>query len=386
MGRRLVGGALVAVGLIAASLAWAAFSLTRTVLDPDRSERIADAVYDDPAVRSYLGDAMVAAASPFIDAGASRGDVDAAARRALDNPTVEEAMIGGLVRAHQRFLGEDPRPDEPIVVDASALAAATRRELVNTDPELLGGLPEVPSFAVILPTESMPSVGGARTTVVGAVAFLALVAVGLVVAAFVVTDNRARVLRRVGFWAIGAAAFWVVVGVVIPSLAHLLLPDEATVVASLWGVGAAGMVQPSLVAAGAGVAALVLSLIWMLGSAVVARGDRRRARNRSEPAGRSRRAVAGSGPRRTSVASAAAGQHSGPRVPRGARPVDPVDAYTARGHARPAGGAAASAAPIRTPGPATPPRGVPVVPADPPRSQPAPRWVEGVGYVDDPET
>src|SRR5690606_8319395 len=148
---------------------------------------------------SHLGDALAAAAAPFVEAGVPRSDVEAAARRALDDPAVEEAMVGGLVRAHQRFLGDDPRPDEPIVVDASALAAATRVELVNDDPTLLGSLPEVPSLAVTLPTESMPSVGGARTAIVGAVAFLALVAVGLVVAAFVVTDDRARVLRRVGF-------------------------------------------------------------------------------------------------------------------------------------------------------------------------------------------
>ena len=361
MGRRLVGGVLVALGLVAASLAWAGFSLTRTALDPDASQRIAEAVYDDPEVQSYLKDAMAAAAEPFIEAGVPRAELDAAADRALDDPAVEEAMVGGLVRAHQRFLGGDPRPDEPIVVDATALASATRTELVNSDPELLGSLPEVPSFAVTLPTESIPDVGDLRAVVLGAVAMLSAAAVALVAAAFVVTDDRARVLRRVGLWAIGAAVFWVVFGLVVPSLAQLLLPTEATVAGSIWGVAAEGMIDPSVIAACAGVVALVLSIVWMVGSAVMRSNRRRAARRRGEPE-----------PRRGAPARAA----------------DAAAADEARGRAAPTRAAptraAPTTAPVRTPGPATPPRGTPVVPSSPSRPS-GPQWVEGVGYVDDPD-
>lgn len=359
MGRRLAGGALVAIGLIAASLAWAGFSLTRTILDPDASERIAEAVYDDPEVQGFLKDSMVAAAAPFLEAGVQRSDVDSAADRALDDPQVEEAMVGGLVRAHQRLLGDDPRPDEPIVVDATALAAATRTELVNSDPDLLGGLPEVPSFAVELPIADIPDLGGARATLLGAVTLLATAALAFVAAAFVITDNRARVLRRVGFWAIGAAAFWVIFGLVVPWLAHLLMPDEAIVMASIWGVAAEGMIDPSIVAACAGVVALVLSVIWMLGSAALRSSRRRSARRHEAPAGTSGRDV------RTAA--------------------DPAAAYEARGRGRRTY-AVDRPVPV-APGPPTPARGTPVVPSPteaPPRRS-GPQWVEGVGYVDDPD-
>jgi hypothetical protein len=364
MGRRLVGGVLVALGLVAASLAWAGFSLTRTILDPDASQRIADAVYDDPEVQAYLKDSMVAAAGPFLDAGVARSDVHDAADRALDDPQVEEAMVGGLVRAHQRLLGEDPRPEEPITIDATVLAAATRTELVNSDPALLGGLPEVPTMSVTLPTESIPDLGNLRATVVGAVALLATATVALVVAAFVVTDNRARVLRRVGLWAIGAAVFWVVFGLVVPWLAHLLMPDEAIVMASIWGVAAEGMIDPSIVAACAGVVALVLSIIWMIGSAAVRRSRRRSARRRGDP---DLHAVAGPAQQPLRQSS---------------RPVDPAVAYEQRGRARQSAPPIPRAGPTRSPGPATPPHGVPAMPSEP-SSSPGPRWVEGVGYVDD---
>jgi hypothetical protein len=359
MGRRLVGGVLVALGLVAASLAWAGFSLTRTILDPDASQRIAAAVYDDPEVQEFLKDSMVAGAAPFLDAGVPRADVHEAAARALDDPQVEAAMVGGLVRAHQRLLGEDPRPDEPITIDATALAAATRTQLVNSDPDLLGGLPEVPQLSVALPSESIPDLGNLRATVVGAVALLATATVAFVAAAFIVTDNRARVLRRVGLWAIGAAAFWVVFALAVPWLAHLLMPDEAIVMASIWGVAAEGMIDPSVVAACAGVVALVLSIIWMLGSATVRSSRRRAARRRGD----------------------AEPQRGRETSPHRSATVDPATAYEERGRAR-RPTPVARAEPVRSPGPATPPQGVPVVRSEPPASS-GPRWVEGVGYVDD---
>lgn len=364
MGRRLVGGVLVALGLVAASLAWAGFSLTRTVLDPDASQRIAETVYDDPEVQEYLKDSMGAAAAPFLDAGVTRADVEDAADRALADPQVEEAMIGGLVRAHQRFLGDDPRPDEPITVDATALADATRTELINSDPELLNGLPEVPDFTVSLPVESIPSLGDVRATLVGAVVLLATATVAFVVAAFVITNDRARVLRRVGLWAIGAAAFWVVFGLVVPWLAHLLMPDEAIVMASIWGVAAEGMIEPSVIAACVGVVALVLSIIWMIGSALAASSRRRSARRRGEPVEERRGPAPEAGP----PAMARSDRRRTVAVDR-PQPVQPPSS------------------PVRAPGPPTPAHGTPVVPstAEPRRQSGGPRWVEGVGYVDDPD-
>lgn len=349
----------MALGLVAASLAWAAFSLTRTVLDPESSERIAEAMYDDPEVQAFIVDATASAVVPVVEGVVTAPEVESAVRRALDDPQVEELMVGGLVRAHQRFLGEDPRPDEPIVVDGTALVSATRRELVNSDPELVVVLPEVPAIGLTLPTDAIPDAGGIRSMVIGAVALLAVATVALVVAAFVITDNRARVLRRVGFWAIGAAAFWVVVGLVVPSLAHLLMPDDATVMASLWGAAAEGMIDPSVIAACAGVVALVLSVIWMAGSAI-AHGSRRR----------------------TGRSSAAAAQSPAARAPATQVPVarrEPPYQGPPRQRAD-----TGQTPPVVVPGPATPPRGIPVVPS-PSVPTPGRRWVEGVGYVDDSE-
>lgn len=359
MGRRLAGGLLVGLGLVAASLAWVCLSITRTVLDPDRSVAIAEDVYADPEVRRQLKDSMAGAIDAAVPEGVdiSRLDIAAAADRALDDPAVEELMVGGLVRAHQRFLGADPRPDEPIVVDGAALASATRVEVVNARPELAGVIPEIPSIAVTLPTDSIPDAGGLRGRLIAGTATFAAIATGLVVAAFVVTDNRARVLRRVGFWLIGAAAFWIIMGTALPALAHLLLPGQAAIIAAIWGVAAGGMRQPSITAAMFGVGALVLSMVWMAGSAIARRSGRRRAtpayRPEPEPdIWEPARMPAPAAPPRFPAPAPAPSRPSAPA---------PAPGYAAAD--------ATSVAPRPTPA-------GPTAPA-------APRWVEGVGYVDD---
>jgi hypothetical protein len=389
MGRRLIGGALVAIGLIAASLAWAGFAASRTVLDPARSEAIATDLYQDREVRNQLRSSMASALDAALPDGVqvSRTELVAAADRALDDPAVEALLVGGLIRSHQRFLGEDPNPDQPIVIDGAAMARASRAALINLRPELANSVPEPPSVPVELPTERLPDASGFRTWLNASVAMLASVAVGLVVAAFVLTNDRPRVLRRVGYWAIGASLFWIVVGFVLPELAHLLIPGAAAILAALWGVAAGGMLEPSRTALIAGVAAVVLSFVWAGIAALVGGG-------RSQPAGRRERVP--------------------DQRPRPSRPVP--QAHRPAPRPTPAPAAAAPPRPVRTPGPATPPRGVPAVspaatppgvpasqtapgvpasqtapgvpahkpaPAHAPASQPAPRWVEGVGYVDE---
>lgn len=347
MGRRLAGGVLVGFGLVAASLAWVCLSITRTVLDPERSQAIAEDVYRDPEVRSQLKGSMATAIDAAIPDGADvlRLEVTDAAGRALDDPAVEALVVDGLVRAHQRFLGADPAPDEPIVVDGAALASATRAELVAARPDLIGVVPEVPSLAITLPTDSIPDAGGLRGRLIAATGLFALIAAGLVGAAFVITNDRPRVLRRVGFWLIGAAAFWVVVGTALPALAHLILPGQAAIIAAIWGVAAGGMRQPSITAAIAGVVALAVSVVWMAVAAVARRQARRPAR-----AARARREP----------------------EPAYAPTYEPAPTY--------------SAPPTYTarPEPAPAPAPTYAAPAAP-RPSAAPQWVEGVGYVDDPD-
>ncbi|MGY6501549.1 MAG: hypothetical protein ACXIVQ_11770 [Acidimicrobiales bacterium] len=364
MGRRLVGGVLVGIGLIAASFAWTGFSLTRTIFDPNRSVAVADALLDDREVRDQLRSSLATSLSAAIPAEleVNRADLIAAAERALDDPRVEDAIANGLVRAHQRFLGLDPRPDEPIVIDAAVLGDAARSGLIATRPELLTVLPEISSAPVALPVDRLPDGGGARVWLDRSVVLLAALAVGLIAAAFVLTNDRARILRRVGYWAIGAGAFWLVIGVVLPQLAHLLVPGQAAVFAAIWGVAAEGMIPPSTVAAAAGAGAVVLGFVWSGVNALLRRSGRA-----SAPQDARARPPATSSTRGPAPMVAAA---SSPMAPP-PQPAHSSSAWDAPTDDR---------TQVATPFPGADPTG-----ASPTRPRPsaAPQWVEGVGYVDD---
>ncbi|HSL56918.1 MAG TPA: hypothetical protein VK866_03670 [Acidimicrobiales bacterium] len=390
MGRRLVGGALVGIGLFVASLTWVGFGALRTVLDAGRSDRVAEALYEDREVRDQMRTTIADGLDAAIpnDIAVPRQELLDAAEAALDDPAVEAVVRDGLVRSHQRFLGQDPNPDEPIVVDAAAIGAAARTALVTARPDLAPVVPPPPSLPITLPTEVLPDASGFRRWLVGTVALGALAATGLVVAAFVITDNRHRVLRRVGWWGIGAGAAWVVIGVALPELAKLMLPGQAAIFAAIIGVMAGGMVGPSITAMVAGAAAVVVGFLWW----GVARVARRSGGRAPAPAPYQQGAYPpGAYPPSYAPPSYHPPAAAPPGYASGSSPTGQYPSVTPAAPPRPGADPTrvAGADPTRVTGGSTPPGGTPAPPAGapwappPPAPDPAPRWVDGVGYVDD---
>ena len=56
--RRALSALILGVSLLVASAAWAGFILSHTVLDPGRSETLADHLLDDPAIRDVIIDRL----------------------------------------------------------------------------------------------------------------------------------------------------------------------------------------------------------------------------------------------------------------------------------------------------------------------------------------
>ncbi|MDE0804871.1 MAG: hypothetical protein OSA99_16305, partial [Acidimicrobiales bacterium] len=284
--RRAFAGVVLAISLWIGSLAWTGFIMTRTVLDPGRSEAVANALLDDPDVRDQLVANIAGGLESAIPDGfdVDRATLDAAAETALDSPEVEALFRTAFVDTHQAFLGEG---DPPRSIDGGAFGSAARSALVESNPELDGLLPESPSLEIPLPTERVPNLGPVRRALDVAVPMLAAVAAFGALMALVVTSNRPAILRRAGVWAIGLSAFVLLFAFGIPALAHSFAPSQAAVVASLVGALAEASQGPALVLAGAGVAGLVTSLLWKPASNAVMAGPQpappRRRRSRRSP-------------------------------------------------------------------------------------------------------
>lgn len=259
--RKGLAGLILGLALVVASVSWAGFVMTRTVLDPSRSERLADQLLDNEVLRQALvgrlSDAMGAALP--AEAPVPRQQLETAADRALEDERVEALLRDGLVQIHQNALEGN---DVPITIDATALGAAARDSLVETRPELESVLPAAPPMEVDLPTAGLSWLGGVRSAVTRYTNLLAMVAAAGALIALLVTKDRPAVLRRVSFWAFGAALFWVIVGYGIPFLAETLAPSSGAIVAALVDVFFGAMIPPAIMMAVFGGLLLGASFLW----------------------------------------------------------------------------------------------------------------------------
>lgn len=239
--RRALAAAVLGISLWLGSLAWSGFILTRTVLDPGRSETVADALLDDDDVRDRLAGNLAAAVGAALPDGAPVDDeqLRVGAEEALARPEVEAVLRSAFVDTHQAFLGEgEPPQSATIEVDG------------------------IPPVVVPLPTERVPDLGGVRDALDTAVPLLAGIAVLGIALAFAVTSDRPAVLRRAGFWAIGLSLFVLAVAYGLPWLATEYAPEQAEVVAALVGAMAGATRGPGLLLAASGLVALLVSVIW----------------------------------------------------------------------------------------------------------------------------
>ncbi len=254
--RRGLASLIIGLSLIVASLSWAGFTLSRTVLDPGRSERLADQLLENPDVREALTIRLADALEAQIPAEVPvpRSVIETGAEAAIDDPRVEALIRDGFVQVHRNALEGN---SEPVVVDANALGAAGRDMLVEVRPELDPFLPATPAIEVELPTTGLSWMGSVKNIVDRFTGLGALVALIGAAAAFVVAKNRAPVLRRVAFWGYGASAFWLLVGYGVPWLAGSLSPTSAAIATAAADVFFGAMIRPAVVMAVAATALLL---------------------------------------------------------------------------------------------------------------------------------
>jgi hypothetical protein len=360
--RKGFAGLILGLSLVVASISWAGFIMSRTVLDPGRSERLAVQIFDNEELRSVLvsrlseslGDALPA------DIVVPSQTLDIAASLALDNPEVQQLVRTTIVDTHKAALEGNA---QPVVIDSSILSTALLDSLVQTNPNLETVVPQLPTASIELPTTGLNVLGSIKGFIDQVTLLAALAAFAGGATALVITNDRPSILRRVAFWAFGASLFWLIVGFGVPYLAGLIGPASSALVTAAIDVFFGAMITPALVMGAVGVALVVSSVLW---SSAAERNPARVA----QPA----RASRGPGAKNTATRLGAAS--ATPPVEAYGRPIPnrPIDQTVVQ--SRPDAG---NTAPTARPGPnATPVSPEPA--SDQPR--PEPIWIEGRGYVD----
>jgi hypothetical protein len=246
---------LVHIGMALATLAFAAWWTTHTILDTGRTQRVASAVLENTDLRHYLAGQI----APFV----ARADTTNPQAKAvvqqrlttvLDRPHVRAKLERFVGEAHARLVGERATPAvlDKATVDtlvAAALPNMTAAEIAKI-PAVKVDVPQVAAFN----TARRAFHDRTGLYLLGAVVALAL--------ALVVTRDRRSTLRLVGRWLIGISVghllvLWVVPVLVVPAVTH---NPWAGLVAAVARALNAGVVTGLVVFAAAGVAFLVLDL------------------------------------------------------------------------------------------------------------------------------
>lgn len=397
--RKSLAGLVLGLSLVLATVAWAGFTMSHTVLDPARSERLADQLFDNEQLRGALVDRLTAGMTAALPAEAPTVPdqlLRQAADRALDDPSVQALVREGIVKTHRNALEGNV---EPVTIDASALGSSTRAALVEVRPELDSLLPQVPPVAITLPTSGLSKLGAIKDFVDRFTFLAAAVALAGAVVSLIVTSDRPAVLRRVASWAFGAAGFWLVVAFGLPWLANRIAPTSAAIITAIIDVFFGAMIPPAITMAFVGAALLGGSFLW---SAI----SSRQGANALQPrrASKPKRLIQSDRPAaaqsRPSMGSMSNVRSSGPASPvTRPAPIEPgADATLIQ--------PGTIAKPTVRQGPGTkppmletthaPPHPEPTVqppptaPNSPPTAEgntaPTTRWVEGVGYVEESST
>ena len=280
--------------LLVGSFAWWGFLSMRTVFDENRTETVAAELLDNEAVVDQIGVNIGRALEAAMPDSVQLTDdqVDAGVQIVLADPAVRGLIIDSLGSTHRAFLGLE---DMPSTIDLGPALASSRERIAVLAPTIAAEIPE--EFEVELPTERIPDASPVKRFLERTVPLLAAAATVMAVLALLTTSDRSRVLGRAARWAIGSTVFYLVVGLGIPYLLREFAPDQAEVFAALLAALLRAALFPSIVLGGIGAVLLLLSMFWPDGG-----GSREQARRRERvPVAASTAAMTGSQPAPTAV-------------------------------------------------------------------------------------
>lgn len=287
--------ALTGLALLCASFAWAGWIYLHTIGDPQRLERVATAVVDDPAARAEIAASFTGQlVESFGIEPSLQPVVESAVVGALSDPRVTDDVIAAIGASHANALGVDD--DRPTTIDTAGFMVAVRDQLVQISPEAAELVPVEGVGELTLPRFQPPGVGTLRRIAEPAVNTLALVALGLLALSLVIGDRRST-LRRYGVWALCSGLGWLLVPLLVNAAARTWADGVDSIIAAALTESRRTVLPVALGIAASGAAALVVSLLPALtapSSSGTSADTGRRARSRRvQPVGPVHTAPAG---------------------------------------------------------------------------------------------
>jgi hypothetical protein len=287
---RILARVVTSLALVAASVAWMGWIYLHTAADPTRSDRIAHAILDDPRARHEvavdISNGLASAANKALKSHGLPATVDgadpaleSAVEAALAEPAITANLIDAISAEHALALGETPA--HPAAIDTALLVSAVRAHLLPVEPGVARAIPLIGPSEIKLPSAKIPYARKLRLWANRWVRLLALGAAAGVLLALLIGD-RVVVVRRAGFWAIGAGLTWAVMPRLLAWAGGKWVQSQAAVIRAVLQGATGSVTATATTLAVIGLACVVVSYAAPQLLGVISIGDvpRRRAHRR----------------------------------------------------------------------------------------------------------
>ncbi len=249
-----IGRLLVHLGMLCATLAFASWWTTHTILDSTRTRRVTDAVLENTKVRDYVATKIASATSPAVGAAAAPSEALLASRleTVLDRPDIRTKLEQFVVDAHDNLIGKTTKP---AVLDQETTRTLVAAAIPNVS---LKDLAKV--HAVTFNVPNVSALSASRRALANRFWLYFLGAIVLVGVGIAISSDRRKAVKIVGGWLIGISVAHLVVLWIIPVLIvpHVSSNPWAGLIAAVARALGAGLVAGLFVLAGAGVVCLFI--------------------------------------------------------------------------------------------------------------------------------
>jgi hypothetical protein len=248
MARSSLGRLFVHIGMLCATLAFASWWTTHTILDTARTRRVTDAVLDNKQLRDFVATRIATATAPAV--GPNQAQLTPKLEKVLDRPDIRAKLEQFVVDAHDHLIGKTTKP--------AALDQQTTRTLVSAAVPNISLQDLAKVHAVTFDVPEVGALSSSRRALAGRFWLYFLGAVVLVAVGIAMSDDRRAAVKIVGGWLIGISVvhlfvLWILPVFVVP---HVTNNPWAGLVAGVAAALGAGLVTGLIILAVAGVACL----------------------------------------------------------------------------------------------------------------------------------
>ncbi len=247
-----IGRLLVHFGMLCATLAFASWWTTHTILDSARTRRVTDAVLENTTTRNYLATRIASATSPAVGSAAASSQALLAQRleNVLDRPDIRVKLEQFVVDAHDNLIGKSSKP---AVLDQQTTRTLVAAAIPNVTLQDLAKV-----HAVSFNVPSVGALSASRKAFANRFWLYFLGAIVLVAAGIAISSDRRGAVKIVGGWLVGISlvhlfVLWILPVFIVP---HVTSNPWAGLIAGVARALGAGLVTGLILLAGAGVACL----------------------------------------------------------------------------------------------------------------------------------